>query len=114
MYRVSSFGQFINWLRRTMVWSGSSTLASLSLVGYALYIAAILIGMPLTVFKLDAGKSMDQVHGGYTCLLGIGVAFTVSFVLGVTSTLPALIASIALSILQGMMLSIIKPSAKKM
>ena len=115
MYRVVNFGQFVNWLRKSLVWSGSSTLASLSIIFYAAYVLSVVIGLPLTIFRLDRDKTADQLQGGYVCLLGIAMAFMVSFVLDLASgSGPALLNSMILSILQGLVLSVVRPAAKRM
>ena len=121
MWRLMNCIQAFNWIRRCMMNMGMSIMITLSLIFDAAYVCSIIIGMPLVAFKLDRGMTHEDVQGGYTALLSLGGAFMIPFVmivvgLAVLRDMPfgAMVASLILNMLQGMVLTIIKPAAKRL
>ena len=114
MYRLTNCMMISDLIRRSMRCSGVPLLYSLSLCFDALYMGSVLVGVPLCMLKLDKGKTAEDVHGSYTCVVAIALSFLVFFVFFVVSIgLPALAASMALSMLQGAILFVLTPGAKR-
>ena len=121
MWRLINCVMAFNFIRRAMMMSGVGILVTLSIIFDVAYVCSIIIGMPFVAFKLVKGLTLDDVQGGYTALMSLGGAFTIPFVLIVASldsfrSMPggAMICSLILSFLQAMVLTIIKPAAKRL
>ena len=115
MYHLCNFTMFSNFARKTLkTWMGNPAIASMGLLFDVSYIGCVIVGMPVVIMYFDRNKGPDDITGGYTALLAIGAVYCVPFVLIVASMgLPPIVASMILSALQGMVLSVIKPAAKR-
>ena len=80
------------------------------------YVVTAIVGIPLTVFKLDKGKGPDDVLGGYMSILSIGGTFGAAFVMQVASAtgVPSLVRAMVISMFSGMILSVLTPACKRL
>ena len=116
MYRVCCVVLACNFLRKQLVSTGIPILVTVAPVFAIAYLLAVLIGMPLAVFRLDRGKISADVQGGYHCLVffaGWGIV-PFGFMIASMDGVGTLTRAVVLSVFQGMVLIIIVPVATKL
>ena len=102
---VIAIGSFVN---RLCLYSGVSALHIVgALVQVVFYLGAILVGMPLAIFKLSKGTGAEDVGGGTACLISIQATYTAVFAFSIAgmSTVPGVMKAAVLSGFTGMILS---------
>ena len=109
---VIAIGSFVY---RAFKFSGVAALQAVSgLFQYVFYFGAILVGVPIAVFKLDEGKRADEVSGGTACLVQIEGTYAAVFAFYVAGLdLPGFIKAAILSGFTGMLLSALTPAARR-
>ena len=116
MYRDVCVIMLCNYLRKQLISTGFPALVSVATFFNVVYLLAVLVGLPLIVFRLDKGKTSDDVQGGYSALVFFGgwaivpFGFTIASLDGVGT----LIRAVVLAIFQGMVLTLILPVTTKL
>ena len=116
MYRDCCVVMLCNYLRKQLVSTGVPALVSVASLLSVVYLLAVLVGFPLIVFRLDKGKTSDDVQGGYSALAFFGGWGIVPFGFMIAS-LPGvgpLIRAVVLAVFQGMVLTLILPVTTKL
>ena len=110
---VIAIGSFVN---RLCLYSGVSALHIVgALVQVVFYLGAILVGMPLAIFKLSKGTGAEDVGGGTACLVSIQATYTAVFAFSIAgmSTVPGVMKAAVLSGFTGMILSALLPAGRR-